>query len=155
MKKLSMLLFVFFITYSGLMFSQKNELKYKNDIYIYNAENRHIYNKENRVKIQKTCEFSVKSDLSFPCILKKIFPEKHLQTLIAKKAILAIIFYCNERGEILEMEFILAKVSLEDITLPIISNLEKTLRGKQFKLRNTCPDVKYYMLVKVIRFDDL
>lgn len=155
MKKLNILLFLLFMAYSGSIFSQKKELKFKNDIYIYDIENVCIYNKTNRIKGQKPCQFSVETDLSFPYILKDVLSEQQLQQLRAKKARLPVILYCNERGEILELKFILTKVSLEDITLPIINNIEKTLQGKQFKFRNTCPDVKYYMLTKVIKFDEI
>lgn len=155
MKKLGILLIVLFTANSGPMFSQKNELNYKNKIYVYDTKNMCIYNKENRIKGQKPCQFSVETDLSFPYILKGILSEQQLQELRAKKSRLPVILYCNERGEILELKFILTRVSLEDITLPIISSIEKTLQGSQFKLRNICPNVKYYMLTKVIKFDEI
>lgn len=155
MKKLNILLFLLFKAYSGSIFSQKKELKFKNEIYIYDIENVCIYNKANRIKGQIPCQFSVETDLSFPYILKGVLTEQQLQELRAKKARLPVILYCNERGEILELKFILTRISLEDITLPTINNIEKALQGKQFKLRNTCPDVEYYMLTKVIKFNEI
>lgn len=56
-------------------------------------------------------------------------------------------------GQSKELKFIFAKVHLDDISLSVINSIEDRLVGLHFELKSTCPEVKYYMLTKILGFN--
>lgn len=156
MKNINILVYLLLMCYSTCAYSQKKEVNYQDNTYIYDTESKRIKNKKNHIKIESICyDFYVEGTLSYN-IIPDIFTQKELKQLAENKKRIIVYVVCNSNGVVLEVDFVLGKwdKELSNIDMKRINALEKFIIGQKIKIINPCPDIKYYRISHAIIFEE-
>ncbi len=119
--------------------------------------NKYISNKANQIvelikKENYNCPTRerIKELSSIEDIFRSILPQKKIDYFIKDKVPFGLIFYSDPLGNVLEVSFIIED-GLNTLNLKEIAGLEDALKKYRVELINTCPGVKYYRFLKVVR----
>ena len=123
--------------------------------YIYDTLRRVIQNKKNHIdsliKLEPHCDFWVGMIKPYNEIFDKVFSASRKKE-IKSVSNLAMYFYCNSSGNVLEVGFLLRNASM--LTLQEVNALENEFLKYKFQIRNAaCPSNKYYFVMSVYKWD--
>lgn len=152
------LIIALLINSSFSTFAQTIEVKVGNTIYEYDTIYHIIQNKENVIakKIQShNCEYMKADSSNHLNIVKTIFSKERIKQFGNKT--MSIIVYCNNRGEIKEVDFNVKGIE-SIIQFSELKVLEDSLKERGYlKVRSDCekyPDY-YYRINAIVRFGQL
>lgn len=140
------------------------KMEINGNVYNYESKVNHIYAAKNKIKIEKTCETAyVEPDSNnyINNIVKKVFTADRIQELAENRYTMTLTFYCNKGGNVLEVKFFTHDLAVSEkgdqhsLSIEEVDLLDKEIKKQKIDLKNTCPDVKYYLFIGRVKFMDI
>lgn len=125
------------------------------NVYYYHPEPvGEIYSSKNKIKLEECCgdnpDHSATNTI-FKTLVRKIFNTERMRELAKNRYRLIVGAYCNTKGKVIEVDFLLLRnlnVTIEankhSISIKEIDMLDKELKKHRLLFFNACPDKKYY-----------
>lgn len=167
MKSIYILFVLLFVTISTLLSQENKELRELNmngNIYMYEPGGwLHLKsNKLGNISVVQ-CEYFIDAKHEpgprFEEIVIKVFSEERIKHFAEQKKAFAIKLICDAKGNVREVLFLLSSsINISEneennsFSYQEIINLEKEVKKYKFKLKHTCPDVKYYPIIQPSKF---
>lgn len=165
MKQIIFILIGLLFIATGTLQAQKiEEFEVNGNVYCYISKYKTIYPKSNKIKVDKRCEYvyvKEKSNFKFHDLIRDVFDKKRIKDLAKINGMIHSEFICDSKGNILEVIYTLTNLSFSkkesetNISLKEIDSLTKKLLKFQYILESSCPDVKYFHISHMLKFEKI